>query len=104
MPAMAMPTIDVYKRQKSRQSNGPSPHILSYRLPESAYHRHCACPYPPYPDKDQMCIRDSACTLAVGCSSGGDDPIDDPKPTPTPTPTPKMCIRDSCMCGYTTGG
>ena len=29
-----------------------------------------------------------ACTLAVGCSSGGDDPIDDPKPTPTPTPTP----------------
>lgn len=28
-----------------------------------------------------------ACTLAVGCSSGGDDPIDDPKPTPTPTPS-----------------
>ena len=35
-----------------------------------------------------------ACTLAVGCSSGGDDPIDDPKPTTTPTPTPTPTPSD----------
>lgn len=34
-----------------------------------------------------------ACTLAVGCSSGGDDPIDDPKPTPTPTPLQHLVIQ-----------
>lgn len=35
-------------------SNDPSPHIPSYRLPESAYHRHCACLCLPYPNKDRQ--------------------------------------------------